>query len=432
MLRGKKVLIFLLVWLAGTSSVLAQDKWVWLGYGYPKMHSTQIEVIAFSPTTGTPFAGFDNDLIKMTSANYEDDKWALCLSETPAYAITFDSQGNVLVGSDTCIYVSADDGNHWGKMENTPTFNRIYDMLYVKDTLWVGDENAVYFYANSVWNKTLEAEGKKTFANSPQGMFVGVYGKGVYYYDSQTKEWTYFDVTGIFGNVANGADNYMADMVWFNGKLWMVTVSQDIYRFGGIVTYDGKFWKMFDPGNPLPHLTELARYFTALAVDSSGALWFGSTVQPDGAYKLDKDGNWYHYGAGEWHKSLQWNDISVIAVDSENRKWFGQGGITVLTEGSTAVENNLTNIPVDFILFQNYPNPFNSNTVISYSIAKPEKVRLDVYNQLGRKVASLVNEYQQPGRYYVRFNASNLPSGIYFYQLKAGKFSQTKKMAFTK
>jgi len=86
----------------------------------------------------------------------------------------------------------------------------------------------------------------------------------------------------------------------------------------------------------------------------------------------------------------------------------------------------------DFLLRQNYPNPFNPSTKIKYQIANADFVNLQVFDVLGNKVATLIDEEMQPGSYEVEFNASNLPSGIYFYTLKAGKFIQTKKMLLLK
>ena len=85
-----------------------------------------------------------------------------------------------------------------------------------------------------------------------------------------------------------------------------------------------------------------------------------------------------------------------------------------------------------FILEQNYPNPFNPSTVISYQLPVTSEVTLKVYNVLGNEVATLVDEYKPAGSYETKFDASGLASGIYFYQLKAGTFVQTNKMAYVK
>ncbi|MBK9097972.1 MAG: right-handed parallel beta-helix repeat-containing protein [bacterium] len=90
------------------------------------------------------------------------------------------------------------------------------------------------------------------------------------------------------------------------------------------------------------------------------------------------------------------------------------------------------NFPQSFQLYQNYPNPFNPRTVIGYQLLVSGNVNLSVYDLLGNCVATLVDEYKPSGSYKVEFNAVDLPSGIYFYQLNCGDFRQTKKMLLLK
>jgi len=98
---------------------------------------------------------------------------------------------------------------------------------------------------------------------------------------------------------------------------------------------------------------------------------------------------------------------------------------------STDVEDEV--MPVSFTLSQNYPNPFNPTTKIKYSIPQQNlTVKLRIFDILGREVANLVNEQKSAGNYEVSFDASKLSSGIYFYQLRAGNYSETKKMILMK
>ena len=85
-------------------------------------------------------------------------------------------------------------------------------------------------------------------------------------------------------------------------------------------------------------------------------------------------------------------------------------------------------ITSEFSLSQNYPNPFNPVTIINYQLTNRSFVSLKVYDVLGNEVASLVNEEKPAGSYSVKFDASRLSSGVYFYKLNAGSFVQTKKM----
>jgi len=100
---------------------------------------------------------------------------------------------------------------------------------------------------------------------------------------------------------------------------------------------------------------------------------------------------------------------------------------------SKAIVNDPNNeIVTEYSLSQNYPNPFNPNTTIDYSIKSSGLATLKVYDMLGTEVASLVNENKEAGNYSVEFNASELPSGIYFYTLTAGNFRDTKKLILMK
>jgi hypothetical protein len=89
-------------------------------------------------------------------------------------------------------------------------------------------------------------------------------------------------------------------------------------------------------------------------------------------------------------------------------------------------------VPRVFALSQNYPNPFNPTTVINYQLPVNSFVTLKIYDVLGREVATLINEKQNAGYYRATFNASSLSSGIYFYRLHAGSFTQTKKLVLIK
>ncbi len=96
-------------------------------------------------------------------------------------------------------------------------------------------------------------------------------------------------------------------------------------------------------------------------------------------------------------------------------------------EYSPEVEVNL-NVPTDFSVKQNFPNPFNPTTKIEFSIPSDNNVELKVYNVLGMEVATLLNEHRQAETHSIEFNASNLSSGIYFYKVVSGNYSEIKKM----
>jgi len=104
-----------------------------------------------------------------------------------------------------------------------------------------------------------------------------------------------------------------------------------------------------------------------------------------------------------------------------------------IESGSTAInEDNASILVYQYQLYDNYPNPFNPETVIQYSIPKNEQVELKVYNLLGNKIVTLINEYKQASTYSIDFDTTGLAGGIYFYQIMTGNFTATKKMLLIK
>ncbi len=130
-------------------------------------------------------------------------------------------------------------------------------------------------------------------------------------------------------------------------------------------------------------------------------------------------------------------DYMIAFSDSAKRNYsFFASDVNVYYNTITKVENK-TAVVSDFSLSQNYPNPFNPTTTIKYSIPQSLKnneynTKLIVFDILGREVATLVNKQQKPCSYEVLFNANNLTSGIYFYRLQSGSFTQTKKLMLLK
>ena len=141
-------------------------------------------------------------------------------------------------------------------------------------------------------------------------------------------------------------------------------------------------------------------------------------------------------GGTTWNEQFFELDKTLNGVHfvNENIGWVVGDSGTVLhtTNGGVSSVDDETTQPTEFILEQNYPNPFNPRTVISYQLPVCSEITLKVYDVLGNEIATLVNEEKPGGRYEVEFNASALPSGVYFYQLKASNYIETKKMLLLK
>ncbi len=123
-----------------------------------------------------------------------------------------------------------------------------------------------------------------------------------------------------------------------------------------------------------------------------------------------------------------------ISSDGQYIVGYGLNGATgqdegylLAVSGASSVDETQIN-PGNFLLHQNYPNPFNPSTIISWQSPVSSYQTLKVFDILGNEVATLVDEFKPAGKYEVEFDASEIPSGVYFYQLKTENFIETKKM----
>jgi hypothetical protein len=129
------------------------------------------------------------------------------------------------------------------------------------------------------------------------------------------------------------------------------------------------------------------------------------------------------------------NGAYILKLAVSGTYLFGnEGGLVYkrpLSEMITDIED-IEQLPTEFSLAQNYPNPFNPSTKLSYNIAQSGLVTLKIFDLLGNEIATLVNEIKPVGTYELNWNATNHPSGVYFYKLQAGSFVQTRKMILLK
>ncbi len=116
------------------------------------------------------------------------------------------------------------------------------------------------------------------------------------------------------------------------------------------------------------------------------------------------------------------------SVEGEWQTWSRTWTFT--TQGASSTEDDY--FPTDFVLHGNYPNPFNPTTIIEYSLPESARVRLEVYNIMGQRIAVVVDEVQSSGRHSAMFDAGNLSSGVYIYRIQAGEFVQSRKMTLIK
>lgn len=114
--------------------------------------------------------------------------------------------------------------------------------------------------------------------------------------------------------------------------------------------------------------------------------------------------------------------------DARSRKVFMQRVMGYFDGSIVADAGAVQGMPGSFVLEQNFPNPFNPQTRIQFTLPRSAYAELKVFDMLGRQIAILISEELPAGKHSVKFNAEGLPSGIYFYRLKAGAFSLCKKL----
>jgi hypothetical protein len=169
----------------------------------------------------------------------------------------------------------------------------------------------------------------------------------------------------------------------------------------------------------------------AASTDPVAASWYTAKfiLTPISRYPYhsnpDQPGGNYNYSLTNWNNYLRNIAGLPCTMDSLEISVFDRAVLTGIDD-----EGKVN--PGLFILAQNYPNPFNARTTIRFDLPEPQDVELTIYDLLGRKVQTLLDEYRQAGNHTVTFDASYLPSGVYFYRLRAGDVVETKRMVLLK
>jgi photosystem II stability/assembly factor-like uncharacterized protein len=245
---------------------------------------------------------------------------------------------------------------------------------------------------------------------------------GVYVSTDHGVNWTIANDTLVgVADFASIAPDLFADRTQ-----WTANPSDTFPSYQGGVfrsTDSGRTWTALTSGlprNPLPG------QLTVRGTDIFVNIW------QDGFYFSRDDGNTWKEIAGSTNLSslalsLFVNDSSIFVGT------FGSGTWKLPLSTITSVKQpKAPAIPASFVLQQNYPNPFNPTTTIRYDIPERCHVLLDAYDVLGRKVETLVDAEKPPGHYQATFDASRFASGVYFYRLQVGSFTQVRKLIVVK
>lgn len=143
--------------------------------------------------------------------------------------------------------------------------------------------------------------------------------------------------------------------------------------------------------------------------------------------------NWFQNSSNIGFDYSHSSGLNCIQGIGENFIWAaGQNGTILSTVTPIGIQTLINEIPIKYSLSQNYPNPFNPETNIRFEIPNRSNVRISIFDVLGKEISVLVNEELNPGTFEVNWDASNFPSGVYFYKIVTDGFSESKKMVLVK
>jgi hypothetical protein len=181
-------------------------------------------------------------------------------------------------------------------------------------------------------------------------------------------------------------------------------------------------------------------YFSRLVLDSADNIYTSGNIDTlstsmYAAFKYDSAGN-RQYVVSYFYTPVGWNFPYDLAVDRRGSVYLtGRSNRSLCTVKFSEIPTGVTPLtasPSVFNLSQNYPNPFNPSTTIRFDVRTSGNVSMKVFDVLGREVEVIVNEYLKLGSYSVQFSGDNLPSGVYYYELRAESYTETKRMMLVK
>lgn len=434
-MRKVKLLFVLFALLAMVSGVFAQGSWT---------------------TQTNPVSGVDVNSASAVDAN---TCW-MCgasTSQTLGYVILTTNGGT------TWTNVTGDMGSS--------TFG-LYTISAISATeAWVGaNDGGVYHTTNAGSHWTMiNLPSPVTpfvdvihFFNVNTGFILGdpAGGSWCYYWTTNAgANWTFGPAPVATGSEAGWNNSYCA---LDTGHIWFGTNVSKIYKGGlrsGFTSSPSVEVSSFGVAffNANTGVASMVTSSTAVAADNvstnGGTSWtagflpagiqFGIKAIPNQPYgfmsgaRATGGGIYFssNYGVNWTSVYTSSNSIYALAFANANTGWAGSAGGAIFKWAGTliGINSNNTTVPTKYVLEQNYPNPFNPTTTINYSIPKSSFVTLKVYDVLGNEVITVANgEFQTANNYTYNLDFSKLSSGIYYYTIKAGDFTATKKLMFVK
>jgi hypothetical protein len=366
--------------------------WINFTYDLPPEYINDVDV---DPDDGKIFAATPNGIY----AFYQNG-WAKLPQPYAGESIGINSQRTIVIGIGSNMYISHDSGQNWTSVyTGVPGVKNI--VFDTNDKAYISATDQFNFQSNGVLS-----------ADPPNYDNWGQLGTGL---ENKIVTNVSFVDNGTFTSNCTG-DIYAGTK---DGGLFIFNNGQFTEHSNGITSTNPvtSISSIIVQGNSVPIIEfaqEVVSTYNPLLCNSEQL-----QTPSDVAVRL------------VMARYLGLNKSSEI--NSSAYMYYGTTGAGVLRKDLLSdVQIISTELPSDYSLEQNYPNPFNPSTTIQFSIPKQSFVKLEVFNTLGEKVSTLASEEMNAGNYKYDWNAANLPSGIYFYNLISGSFTQTRKMILLK
>lgn len=379
-----------------------------------RLSNQRISVVK-SSGSGRIYAGSFNDGLYYTTNN--GDNWINAGFENKyPLQIGFNGDQNIFVYTPNLqggLYRSTNGGATWEDNNNNgiPQGN-VYQFLNINNSFFAASQSGIYKTTNNGINWVLKNINASRFRNIKENsdhiIFASTESR-LYRSSDMGESWQALDSLGYF------IQGYCV----YNNNVYCISSSR-LYRSTNL----GINWVIADS----------TANFSNLTCNNLGVLFVSDW---DGIYRsMDFGSNWEQINTG-----LLFTDITSLNFDEQGFLYAGTWGAGVFRSTLSTVNITTTgnqSLPDKFSISQNYPNPFNPVTNIKFEIPKTGFVKITVFDMLGKVVTTLVNQQLQPGSYNVYWDASNYPSGVYFYKIevkntdKIGVFSDSRKMVLIK
>lgn len=388
----------------------------------------------------TSNSGLPVDRVWQIAIDSENNKW-----------IGTDWSGLALLsGSTWTVYDPSNSGiPHW----------EVYSVAVDEsDAVWLGflGQYGLTRYSDGIWTVYDSLAGAEKMVTAGNTVWAGS-GRGLMKLDESG--WAVFDTSNsdIPSNYVRGLAIDSAGVLWFLSGSSLVSLTGSVFQFitppisfltdlaiapngthwissylGSIASYDGQFWAVYDSSGQVPMGS-----IETIVVDAAGLVWLGA--DPGGLATFDGQ-NWEHYTPE--NSGLPVSCVYDITFDTLGNAWISTmgGGVAVFNSGGVVTQvADLRDItkPDRLFLFQNFPNPFNPSTTIEFQLDAPSKVRLEVYDVLGRFVRVLVDDSRGAGQWSASWDGKDrqgrpAASGLYFYRLITDRATVQKKMLLVK